>query len=82
MRKDERCEALISQCCSSGYNREEAVLALSVALAIAGPRADGAAVAQAAGSIRQMINMGYAKADAVGALVAKNGNLPGAIEMF
>lgn len=57
-------------------------MALSVALAIAGPRADGATLAQAAGSVRQMIGMGYAKQDAVGALVAKNGNLQAAVEMF
>jgi UBA/TS-N domain len=82
LRKDERCEALISQCCSSGFTREESILALAVALAIAGPRADGATVARAAGSIRQMTGMGYQKQDAVGALVAKNGNLQAAVEMF
>ncbi len=82
LRKVERCEALLSQCVSAGYSREEAVLALSVALALAGPRADGGNVAQAAASIRQMVGMGYAKSDAVGALVAKNGNLQAAVEMF
>jgi len=82
LRKDERCEALLLQCCSSGYTREEAVLALSIALATAGPRADGATLARAAGSVRRMIGMGYAKNDAVGALVAKNGNLEAAVEMF
>jgi hypothetical protein len=29
-----------------------------------------------------MVSMGYAKHEAVGALVAKNGNLQAAVEMF
>lgn len=73
----------MSQCMSAGsHSREEAALALAVALSTAGHRADGAAVQQAAAALKHLLSMGFSKQDAVGALVAKGGDLTAAIDML
>lgn len=56
-------------------------MALAVALATVGPRADSAAVLDAAGKLRTMREMGFPSAKAVGSLVAKNGDISEAIEL-
>ena len=83
LRTQDKYEALLSQCASAGYTRDEASLALAVALAVSGHRADRQAVAQAASNVRQLFSMGFKeKKDVVGALVAKNGNLQEALEIL
>jgi hypothetical protein len=81
--RQDRFEAQVSQCMSAGgHSREEAALALAVALSTAGHRADGASVAQAGAALKHLLSMGFSKQDAVGALVAKGGDLTAAIDML
>ena len=75
----------MSQCQAAGNTRETAALALSVALATGGgQRADVAQMKmeQAAAGINHLVAMGFGKSDAVGALVAKHGNVQAAIDML
>lgn len=78
----DKYEALISHCISGGFSREEALLGLSVALATSGQHTDVQMVDKAADKVRHLISMGSSRSMAVGALVAKAGNLEVAVEML
>lgn len=78
----DKFEALISQCMSSGFSREHASLGLAVALTLHGAsRVTSPAVLDAAKKVRTLCEMGFSKRAATGALVAKNGDLQAAVDM-
>lgn len=79
--QQDRYEALVSRAVSQGCSRESAVLGLVIAVGSLRERADGGAVLDAAHKVQQMQEMGFSAGAAAGALIARNCNLQGALDM-
>jgi hypothetical protein len=81
MAHQDRYEALLSQCESSGASRDDAALGLAVAVAVHGERLDSAAVLDAAEKVRQLRGVGVAPAAAAGALALTNADFDAALNI-
>lgn len=78
----DRFQALVLQAMSEGHEKQEILLGIAAALAISGSRAKLSDVIKQSTHIKELVDMGFARSAAVGALISRMGDRDRALDML